>query len=515
MHNSYYLLRQLCPLLNEELAGSKVVSCFSQHKDELMIEFGKDGRSFFIRAHLLPGFSCLSFPKTFHRARRNTIELFQETNLQDFTGSSCFENERAMAIQLQGQLSIIFKMHGNRANVLLTEGDRVTKIFKNELAEDLNIKPGDLHRQIDWSEQFFMSHRDDIRKHYFTWGKEVWRHLDNKGFGNLSIGEQWQVITQTRNQLEHPTYAIVMRGGEPKLSLLPHEGEAVSDNALDAITEFFQRTISLTSVDRERSAVIKSIQNKISSARKYIEKNSAQLARVENDQHFKSWADLIMANLHLLKGGAPEVTLTDFTNSAQPAVTIKMDPKLSPQKNAEAYYRKAKNQGIEIEKLREGLTRKNEEMAALQATLKEAENANSLTQLRKLASEHTTQTQAQRERLPFHEVSFNGFQIWIGKSAADNDELTLKHSHKEDLWLHAKDVAGSHVLVKHQSGKIFPKDVVERAAALAAWHSKRKTEGLVPVAYTAKKFVRKRKGDPPGSVVVEREKVILVEPKPT
>lgn len=479
-----------------------------------MIEFGKEGRSFFIRAHLLPGFSCLSFPKTFHRARKNSIELFPETNLQNFASSFCFENERAIAIQLHDQLSVIFKMHGNRANVLLVEGDRVIKIFKNELAEDLNIKPSDLHRQIDWSEQFFVAHRDDIRKHYFTWGKEVWRHLDNKGFGNLSIGEQWQVITQTKYQLEHPAYTIVMRGGEPKLSLLPHEDEDTFESAVDAITEFFQRTISLTSIDRERSGVIKLIQNKISSGKKYIEKNSAQLAKVENDQHFKSWADLIMANLHQLKAGTQEVNLTDFTDSAQPEVTIKMDPKLSPQKNAEVYYRKAKNQGIEIQKLREGLTRKNQELQALQAALKEVQNADSVTQLRKLAAAHTTQVQEQRARVPFYEIAFNGFQIWVGKSAADNDELTLKHSHKEDLWLHAKDVAGSHVLVKHQSGKTFPKDVVERAAALAAWYSKRKTEGLVPVAYTAKKFVRKRKGDPPGSVVVEREKVLLVEPKP-
>jgi predicted ribosome quality control (RQC) complex YloA/Tae2 family protein len=90
--------------------------------------------------------------------------------------------------------------------------------------------------------------------------------------------------------------------------------------------------------------------------------------------------------------------------------------------------------------------------------------------------------------------------------------LTQKYSFKDDLWLHAKDVAGSHVLIKYQSGKNFPKEVIERAAQLAAWNSKRKNENLCPVAFTFKKFVRKRKGDPAGTVVVEREEVILVEP---
>ncbi len=77
-----------------------------------------------------------------------------------------------------------------------------------------------------------------------------------------------------------------------------------------------------------------------------------------------------------------------------------------------------------------------------------------------------------------------------------------------------KMYAGSHVLIKHQAGKKIPKDVIERAAQLAAYYSKRKNETLCPVAVTPKKFVRKRKGDPAGMVVVEKEDTILVEPKP-
>ena len=118
--------------------------------------------------------------------------------------------------------------------------------------------------------------------------------------------------------------------------------------------------------------------------------------------------------------------------------------------------------------------------------------------------------------LPYHQFEFRNFRILVGKNAVANDMLTLKFSHKEDLWLHAKDVSGSHVLIKHQSGKNFPRDVIEYAASLAAYNSKRKTESLCPVIVTPKKFVRKRKGDPPGAVVVEREEVVMVEPlKPT
>ena len=73
-------------------------------------------------------------------------------------------------------------------------------------------------------------------------------------------------------------------------------------------------------------------------------------------------------------------------------------------------------------------------------------------------------------------------------------------------------MSGSHVLIKHQAGKVIPKPVIERAAKLAAWYSKRKSDTLCPVTVTPKKYVRKRKGDPAGAVVVERETVMLVEP---
>ncbi|MFN8804799.1 MAG: NFACT RNA binding domain-containing protein [Bacteroidota bacterium] len=216
----------------------------------------------------------------------------------------------------------------------------------------------------------------------------------------------------------------------------------------------------------------------------------------------------IMTNMHLVKPGMESVTLTNFYNQEQ--TNIKLKKELNAQRNAEVFYRKSKNQQIEITKLRESITAKQKEIAALQKRIEEIEQTTDIRQLRK---ENEKAKPKKVTPLPYREVEFKGFKIWIGKSAEANDELTLKHSFKEDLWLHAKDVGGSHVLVKHQANKPFPKDVIERAAALAAYYSKRKNETPCPVAVTAKKFVRKRKGDPVGAVVVEKEDVLLIEPK--
>ncbi|MGB3465496.1 MAG: NFACT RNA binding domain-containing protein, partial [Cyclobacteriaceae bacterium] len=102
--------------------------------------------------------------------------------------------------------------------------------------------------------------------------------------------------------------------------------------------------------------------------------------------------------------------------------------------------------------------------------------------------------------------------IWIGRNAKNNDELTQKHTHKNDLWLHAKDVSGSHVVIKQNGKEDFPADIIEKAARLAAWYSKRKNDSVCPVLYTPRKYVRKPKGMLPGQVIVDREQVVLVEP---
>jgi predicted ribosome quality control (RQC) complex YloA/Tae2 family protein len=114
---------------------------------------------------------------------------------------------------------------------------------------------------------------------------------------------------------------------------------------------------------------------------------------------------------------------------------------------------------------------------------------------------------------PFKRFVVQEFEIWVGKNAANNDILTQKYSHKNDLWLHAKGVTGSHTSIKHKAGKSIPSQVLTVAAQIAAYYSKHKGNTLAPVCFTLKKFVRKPKGFEPGQVVMDREEVIMVEPK--
>ena len=117
--------------------------------------------------------------------------------------------------------------------------------------------------------------------------------------------------------------------------------------------------------------------------------------------------------------------------------------------------------------------------------------------------------------MPFRVFTVDGgFEVWAGKSSENNDLLTTRHARPNDLWFHARGAGGSHVVLRVGTGKgEISRKAKEQAASVAAYYSKMKNSGLVPVAMTEKKYVHKRKGTPAGTVMVERETVLLVPPQ--
>jgi predicted ribosome quality control (RQC) complex YloA/Tae2 family protein len=491
-----------------------ISECFSQAKDELIIRFETKKNPFFIKVKVQPAFSCISFPEKFERARKNSVDLFSHIIGQKVLSVRQFNNERSFLLNLTGETSLLFKMHGNRSNIIVFQQERVVDQFQKNIAADSNINLDGLDRPIDFSFNAFKENESNLRAYYFTFGKLVWRYLELRGFSTKSLEDRWKLLQETTSILEHPNFFITDVDDRVQLSLLPIG--VVSKKIIDpleAANEFYYAYTNTTARTSQKNQLTSALASKIASNRNYIKKNQEKLHDLEVSQSYKIWADLIMANLHSIKPNTSQVELANFYDENK-ITSIKLRPELTPQKNAEIFYRKSKNQQIEIDKLTEAIQRKTLEIKNLKEKIEFIQKTDDLKELKKLDAQQQTETkQKNGPSLPYREVIFKDYKIWIGRDAESNDELTLKYSFKDDLWLHAKDVAGSHVLLKHQAGKNFPKDVIERAAQLAAFYSKRKNESLCPVAMTPKKFVRKRKGDPAGLVVVEREEVIMVEPK--
>jgi predicted ribosome quality control (RQC) complex YloA/Tae2 family protein len=106
----------------------------------------------------------------------------------------------------------------------------------------------------------------------------------------------------------------------------------------------------------------------------------------------------------------------------------------------------------------------------------------------------------------------DGFEVWAGKTDADNDLLSLKTAKANDLWFHVRGMPGSHVILRHPEGDKPGSATVKAAAAIAAWHSKARNAGTVAVSCTEAKHVGKPRGAKPGSVIIKREKTIKVRP---
>jgi predicted ribosome quality control (RQC) complex YloA/Tae2 family protein len=115
--------------------------------------------------------------------------------------------------------------------------------------------------------------------------------------------------------------------------------------------------------------------------------------------------------------------------------------------------------------------------------------------------------------LPYRRyLSSGGIEIRVGKGARQNDELTFEHASPDDVWLHARHVAGAHVVLRWQGDGSPPAKDLTEAAVLAALHSRARSSSSVPVDWTRRKHVRKPRKSPPGAVVVERVKTLFVEP---
>ncbi|MEZ4946214.1 MAG: NFACT RNA binding domain-containing protein [Cyclobacteriaceae bacterium] len=510
MHNNFYFLRQLSTALDRKLKGYSVVSCFSQNKDELIIELNNEVTSFFIKAHL-HSFSCLAFPDHFNRARKNSIDLFDEIILKKFIGVTQFENERSFALNFEKGYALIFKMHANRANVLLAKDQQVIQIFRNQFSADSDLSFSGLHRTIDWSKKCFLENRNNLKEVYPTLGKIVWSYLDEKGFNIENHDKSWILLNGTLELLQQPTFYLIKQNAQIKLSLLEY-GEVLKkfSDPIEAINAYFFLFTSTEGLQKEKLMLQKQLTSTMDSCQNYILKNQKKLEEITIDTQYKTWADVLMANIHRVERGNKKVELEDFNGNK---IVIKLKPELNAQQNAQIFYRKAKNQEIEIKKLTTSIEAKKGEVERARRQLDLLNTITTLEEFRNHFKSTQSKVTKKSEPVPFHTVEHMGYQIWIGKNSVNNDLLTLKYAHKDDVWLHAKDVSGSHVVIKNQSGKTIPKEVIERAAELAAYNSKRKTESLCPVAYTFKKFVRKRKGDPAGAVVVEREEVIMVTPK--
>jgi predicted ribosome quality control (RQC) complex YloA/Tae2 family protein len=538
MHTNFYFLRQLGPALAAHIKALKFFECFSQDRDEVVLIFAEaKGRvnyykPFYVKATLRPDFSGVMFPETVKRARTNSIDLFGDVigesgKERAVIGTRSFMNERCLAILLEDDYALVFKFFGNRPNLLAFQGDQVVDLFNHKLVADEELNFSQLDRPIDQLYQAYELANYDHRTLFPTFGKLVNRWISDKEKEQnepLTGPDKWAIVQDTLHLLEHPRFYLTRVDHKPTLSLLPvGDIQREINDPIEAANRFYIAFSGLSTFEREKSDLLRLLDKRRKRAAAQIEAYLERLITREEGASHEEMGHILMANLHGITeaSGAksPErITLYDFYRD-QP-ITLKLKPDLSPQRNAENFYRKAKNEKLEEDHLTSQIAARESEIALIEQQQTELASIQSLKELRRYIKQHnllkegySTIASGDQATELFKEVFVDKFRILVGRNAKNNDLLTQKYAYKDDLWLHARDVAGSHVIIKHQAGKTFPRNVIERAAELAAWYSKRRTDSLCPVTVTPKKYVRKPKGLAEGQVIVDKEDVVMVVPK--
>lgn len=509
MHQNHHFLQHLAVELNEKLVGYQLNACFSQSKDELILGFSNEKEDFYIKADLSQQQGILSFIADFKRANRNSVDLF--TDLLGYAVKEIFvhKNERSFQISFEESPNLVFKLFGRQSNILLFLNNSHPLLFKTQNVKDQTLLLNDFDRLIDQTQESFIEKGGDLKALYPTFGRLITEHLNAVGFLQNDLEGQWKIIQQLLKEVSNPTFYLTDYEHKIHLSQVKI-GEVIArySSALKVSTEFYYKHVQVNGLAKEKNIIIRQLEQKITRTGNYIIKAKSKLHELSLKRH-DQLADIIMANLHEILPRTEKIELFDFYNDKR--IPVKLNPKLSAQKNAEKFYQKNKNQGIEVKKVTESVASKSRELKEAEELLEEVKAYTDLKQLRARFKPDQIKSKPAKE-LPYHQFEIERFVVLVGKNAKSNDQLTLKYAHKDDLWFHARDVAGSHVVLKYQSGKNFPLPVIEKTAQLAAWYSKGKNFPLCPVIHTLKKFVRKPKGFAPGKVKLDREEVILVEP---
>lgn len=501
MHNNYFFLRKLAAELDTIFGGAELLTCFSQEKDEVVLGFSNNR---YLKCILKPDFSAVTVVDDFSRAKKNSVSLWEELYGNAVKEICVFENERAVKIALEQDYVLVIKLFGNRPNLLVFKGSEQIALFNNKLLTDKTLKPENFNRVLPGDFETFEKLDGDYRKQFFTFGKDLFEALD-RGADGLDISGKWERLRAFLTYLENPRFYVDSSGLVPKLSLLQGEEQPDAVSALHAFVSQYQK---VTATDRLKSDLSSKLLKDIAKTRSYITTTQNKLEELVSGVKNEEIGNLLMANLHRIKEGSAEVELDNFY-TGEP-VKIKLKKELSPQRNAETYYRKSKNEKIESDTAERNLEAAESKLIHLVEKLREVENTADIRQLRGVSKEMTSLTGAgAKDELPFKEYRYKGIKIWVGRNARNNDLLTTKYAQKDDWWLHARDTSGSHVVIKSPNPSM---EVLEYAASIAAWYSKRKSEKLVTVIYTQKKYVRKARNLAAGQVIVEKEKTLLVEP---
>ncbi len=539
MLNNYFTLDALLKEEKDSLEGFQIVAAYSRIESTLSIVLEKpEHESITLIISCAPRMNYLFFIDKGHR-QLTGANVFHEIVGARILSAHVENEERIVILKLSGsirypagtsdELSVAINLFGTHANVYLVDnaGGIVSSFLKRKIGNALRVNHGFGKRTFPESADEFgdrwqtaegslsqkfskviPSFGGELSKEAFyrLGGEEaafdVSREHVLKGNGLVNL---FGVVSEMRRELLTPRPRIYFKGADPVLMSL------IDMNHLVAHKEIFYDSVNscigiFVSMAQRRNSEIELKNTVVNRIIKQKEELQATISRIEQDlsenreEKYRMYGEILMQHLNDIEKGA-----SSFLSSG--TAEIPLDPKLPSVKNAQQYFEKSKKAR---ESRRLAIVRKEELKIALGKIEGELRNAEGEADHKELLS--IERKKKDNDEIPFRQFEMKGYKIYVGKDAKNNDRLTFGFAKPNDIFLHARGVSGSHVIIRNSSREFPQKPILQFAASIAAHYSKARTSGIVPVVYSMRKFVKKAKGKP-GAVLLDREEVILVKPE--
>lgn len=485
MLGNYYILSRIMREFASKAIGARLEKAYSSQLNELCLSFSNEMT---LHIHALPGHSYIYFKEGDSALpKRNFATFFESVLGTKLSDVQISETDKHFTLVLE-DATIEIRLYDS-PNVFLKANGQV-ETFKKD-------KP-------------IVKKESDIS-------------LPNSMLGNILKKEFLFRKSEPDITITGDAYIYVLPSSRLLLSPLPleHIGDVPSER-LDSVNEAAKRVLfyraknqSLISKKSQLEAELSSYITRLEDTTRQAEENQYDFTRADRYQEI---ADSLMAVAYEHGRGLTEIELTISGKTEK----IVLDPSTTVFANAEKYYGKA----------RHSRSAKNELVAKIDSFKKKlmiarsiydraivTTNESVIEELMGEASRYGLLAQSEAKQASA-EASFReyivhgGYTVLVGKNAKQNDELTMHVAGKEDIWLHARHVPGSHVIIRSRSKTdLVPKETIIAAAEIAAYYSDAKSQKVAPVAYAKRKYVRKPRKALPGQVLIEKEEVVLVEPK--
>jgi len=445
--------------------------------------------------------------------------------------------------------AIIAEFMGKHSNIILidTTDDRILECLKHideTMSRYREVLPGETYSLPPQQTKLdpLNLNKETFSEHFST-ADITWKSLFNKIDGlsptlakeiiaRTEKAELWEAYQQVIAYFDpnHASPQLIMDSENPlTASPIPlHQFPSTSSQTFNTMSEALTVYYDAITLKEKKVSEKHTLRQALEKQKNLLQRKEKglynDLERAEKSEDYRIQGELILANLHKIARGQKQVELQNYYSPDLDTLTILLNPEQTPSENAQTFFKKYTKAKRGYSQIQQRLAELEAEQEVLSSYESKVESADTLESLNHLHTEFvengylkTQQRNKQQQEIsegPFRKyVSTNGFHIYVGRNSQSNDLLLRQIAKPRDMWLHAKQIHGSHVIIRNPENRPdIPMPTLLQAAQLAAYYSKAHHSSYVPVDYTWARYVVKRKGNVAGYVHYTHEKTLYVEP---